>query len=161
MKKTSSMKSIQENHSTVFLTNSPEFYSLKNQLMIFQPKIKEKKIFMMVTTHTMNQIIVYCFITLVVYADEIVRSDQKQGRVTFSSDFEFDDFDTQEKQNYEDEDFISQEFEQVKRDTKVIIEELEQLVVTVEGESNLNDSYKISFHRTIFVSKVKPWMRNA
>ena len=90
---------------------------------------------MMVTTHTMNQIIVYCFITLVVYADEIVRSDQKQGRVTFSSDFEFDDFDTQEKQNYEDEDFISQEFEQVKRDTKVIIEELEQLVVTVEGES--------------------------
>ena len=99
----------------------------------------------MVTTHTMNQIIVFCFITLVVYADEIVRSDQKQGRVTFSSDFEFDDFDTQEKQNYEDEDFISQEFEQVKRDTKVIIEELEQLVVTVEGESSYNIVTKYQF----------------
>ena len=90
---------------------------------------------MMVTTHTMNQIIEFCFITLVVYADdETVRSDQGQGRVIFSSELEFDDFDAQEKQNYEDEDFISQELEQVKRDTKVIIEELEQLVVTVEGE---------------------------
>ena len=86
----------------------------------------------------MNQIIVFCFITLVVYADETVRSDQGQGRVIFSSEFEFDDFDTQEKQNYEDEYFISQELEQVKRDTKVIIEELEQLVVIVEGESSLN-----------------------
>ena len=55
-KMTSSMKSIRENHSTVFLTNSPEFYSLKNQLMIeFQPKIKEKKIFTMVTTTTQNE----------------------------------------------------------------------------------------------------------
>ena len=98
----------------------------------------------------MNQIIVYCFITLVVYADEIVRSDQKQGRVTFSSDFEFDDFDTQEKQNYEDEDFISQEFEQVKRDTKVIIEELEQLVVTVEGESSYNIVTKHHFIEQFF-----------
>ena len=85
----------------------------------------------------MNQII-FCFITLVVYADETVRSDQGQGRVIFSSEFEFDDFDTQEKQNYEDEYFISQELEQVKRDTKVIIEELEQLVVIVEGESSFN-----------------------
>ena len=33
-KMTSSMKSIRENHSTVFWTNSPEFYSPKNQLMI-------------------------------------------------------------------------------------------------------------------------------
>ena len=99
---------------------------------------------MMVTTHTKNQIVFY-FITLVVYADETVRSDQGQGRVIFSSDFEFDDFDTQEKQNYEDEDFISQELEQVKRDTKVIIEELEQLVVTVEGESSYNIVTKYQF----------------
>ena len=62
-----------------------------------------------------------------------------QGRVISSSELEFEDFDTQETTNYEDKDFYSQELAQVQRETKVIIEELEKLVVTVEGESIFND----------------------
>ena len=62
-----------------------------------------------------------------------------QGRVISSSELEFEELDTQETTNYEDKDFYSQELEQVQRETKVIIEELEKLVVTVEGESIFND----------------------
>lgn len=65
------------------------------------------------------------------------RSDQ--GRVISSSELEIEDFDTQETKHNEDMDFLSQELEQVQRETKVLIEELEQLVVTVEGESIFND----------------------
>lgn len=80
----------------------------------------------------------FFFIILVVYADETVRRSD-QGRVISSSELEIEDFDTQETKHYEDMDFLSQELEQVQRETKVLIEELEQLVVTVEGESIFND----------------------
>lgn len=70
----------------------------------------------------------------VVYADETVLGSD-QGRVISSSELEFEDFNTQETTNYEGKDFYSQELAQVQRETKVIIEELEKLVVTVEAEA--------------------------
>lgn len=69
----------------------------------------------------------------VVYSDETVRSNQ--GRVISTSEFEFDDFDTQQTQKDNNQDFVTKELEQVQLDTKDIIEELEELVVTVEREA--------------------------
>ena len=57
-----------------------------------------------------------------------------QGRVISTSEFEFDDFDTQQTQKDNNQDFVTKELEQVQLDTKDIIEELEELVVTVESE---------------------------
>ena len=93
---------------------------------------------MMVSTTNYKSYNHFVFIILVVYADETVRGSD-QGRVISSSELEFEDFNTQETTNYEGKDFYSQELAQVQRETKVIIEELEKLVVTVEGESIFND----------------------
>ena len=75
---------------------------------------------------------VFIFIIVVVYSDETVRSIQ--GRVISASEFESDDFDTQQIQKDTNQDFVLKELEQVQLDTKDIIEELEELVVTVESE---------------------------
>ena len=56
------------------------------------------------------------------------------GRFISTSEFEFDYFDTQETQKDTNQDFVSKELEQVQLDTKEIIEELEELVATVESE---------------------------
>ena len=90
----------------------------------------KKKICMMVKQQCKG--VVFSFIIVVVYSDETVRSNQ--GRVISTSEFEFDDFDTQQTQKDNNQDFVTKELEQVQLDTKDIIEELEELVVTVESE---------------------------
>ena len=97
----------------------------------------------MVSTTNYKSYNQFVFIILVVYAVETERRSE-QGRVISSSELEFEDFDTRRIYDqgttiYEDKDFYSQELAQVQRETKVIIEELEKLVVTVEGESIFND----------------------
>ena len=79
-----------------------------------------------------SQGVVFSLIIVVVYSDETVRSIQ--GRVISASEFESDDFDTQQIQKDNNQDFVLKELEQVQLDTKDIIEELEELVVTVESE---------------------------
>ena len=126
------MKSIREAHSTVSLKNSPKYSFHKTQLIIeFYPMMKLKKtICMMVKQQSKG--VVFSLIIVVVYSDETVRSIQ--GRVISASEFESDDFDTQQIQKDNNQDFVLKELEQVQLDTKDIIEELEELVVTVESE---------------------------
>lgn len=90
----------------------------------------KKTICMMVKQQSKG--VVFSLIIVVVYSDETVRSIQ--GRVISASEFESDDFDTQQIQKDNNQDFVLKELEQVQLDTKDIIEELEELVVTVESE---------------------------